>query len=190
MNQKTMVSYFDNWLAKNIDRFKYKPIKIGFDKYRFDGIIDSIVLQVPKNRKEIRIILYSPNKFQTNKSKTDYEMKDISSLHKVKHIKGKGYTDLDWIDEYKNTFYPTFQAMVHTELFEPLIKYCNKSFINNNSLYIIESKYGIVMGVIGNALQGKSLKELEDVCVNTNNKLKTPLDDTPKVYKFDIFLHA
>jgi len=190
MSKKLIVSYFDNWLEKNIDRFKYKPIKIGFNKYRFEGIIDSIILQITKDTREVTILMYSPNKFQSNESEIDYDMKDISWFYKVQHIKDKGYTDLGWIDEYKDTYYPTFKDMVHTELFEPLVKYCNNFFIQENSLYIVECKYGVTMGVIGNAIQGKSLQKLEDTCVDTNNKLKMSLDEIPKVYKFDIFIDS
>ena len=118
-----MVTYFDKWLVKNIDRFKYRPIKIGFESYRFDGINQSIVLQITRDIREITILYYSPNMLNTDSYNCEYDMRDISWFDRVKHIRDKGYCDLGWLEEYKkDRYYPTFKP-----------KLCNR----NKKLYTI-----------------------------------------------------
>jgi len=174
MSSKLMVTYFDKWLAKNIDRFKYRPIKIGFNSYRFDGINKSIVLQITRDIREVTILYYSPNMLNTDNYNCEYDMRDINWFDRVKHIRDKGYCDLGWLEEYKkDRYYPTFKELVETELFEPLIKFCDTYFVKDNHYYIVENCQSVFMGLIGDSSHEKKLKELEEI-----NK---------EVYKFTLF---
>ena len=167
MSKKLLVDYFDNWLDKNITRFRYKPIKIGFNTYCFQGINSNITLQVSQHIRELIMIFQSPN------YDNDCDMLGIGTLLKIKYIKNKGYCDLMWIDEYKkDRYYKYYKQMIHKELFEPLIKYCDKYFIKDNSYYIIESREGIVFTFIDN---NSSVKASKNYGINTIT------------YKFNLF---
>jgi len=167
VSKKLLVNYFDNWLEKNINRFRYKPIKIGFNTYHFQGINKNITLQVSQHIKELIMIFQSPN------YDNDCDMLEIGTLLKIKHIKNKGYCDLLWIDEYKkDRYYKNYKQMIHKELFEPLIKYCDKYFIKDNSYYVIESNDGILSTFIDNKILIKKN-------IQVNNGITT--------YKFNLF---
>jgi hypothetical protein len=187
MSRKLIVSYFDKWLAKNLYRFKYKPIKIGFARYRFEGINDSIVLQITPHTRELTMLFHSPNKKGTISYEDDFDMRDISWFEKIKYIKHKGYIDKGWSNQYQTKYYNSYKELLHTELFEPLIEYCNNYFIEENHYYIMECKSGITMGLIGNTNDGKIVQELENTCIAFNNNMTITLDDTPRVYKFSLF---
>jgi len=173
MSKKLLVDYFDNWLDKNITRFKYKPIKIGFNTYCFQGINNNITLQVSQHIRELIMIFQSPNKIETNTYDNDCDMLEIGTLLKVKHIKNKGYCDLLWMDEYKkDRYYKNYKQMIHKELFEPLVKYCDSYFIKDNSYYVTEACDNIISAFIANNSNTKVIKKN---CINITT------------YKFNLF---
>ena len=115
------------------------------------------------------MIFQSPNKIGTNTYDNNFDLLEIGTLLKVKYIKNKGYCDLLWINEYKkDRYYKDYKQMIHKELFEPLIKYCNKYFIKGNSYYVIESSDDIISAFIDNNSYEKVLKN--------------------KTYKFNLFI--
>jgi hypothetical protein len=123
--------YFQRWLNKNIDKFTHKPIEVGYCRYIFNGITSHIELYINNRSNEVEIQVLNHN-----------ELVDIiftQFIYRAKHIKNKGYTDLSWINEYKNRFYSTYQDMIYVELFEPLVNYSNNIFIPKNDLYLIYS---------------------------------------------------
>ena len=43
-NRPTLTRLFDRWLSTNSDKFRYKPIQVTKNRYRFEGIIENVYL--------------------------------------------------------------------------------------------------------------------------------------------------
>jgi len=165
---------FEKWLQTNQNRFRYKPIKAGLDIYKFEGIIDNVYLLLQEETTE-SMILY------------DYECEsygilvDLGYLEKVKYIEGKGYTDLGWLDECIQYFL-TYEEMVYATIFEPIVVYCDKHFIDGNHLYVVDMD-GIVLPSIGGESKEKEIQKLKEKCTKTPNHKPNECE----IYKYDIF---
>lgn len=175
-----LTTYFDKWLKKNINQFKYKPIKIAFGRYIFEGIIENITLFIDNDNCEIDI-------YFDNDDGENYDHLDIGYIQRARHIKTKGYTDLDWIDEYKNRFYPTYKEILIKNLFEPLIQYCDDYFIEKNHLYLADMS-SVTFAMIGNSSEGKDIISLEKNLNETSKKINLEKNKYTKIQKLGIFI--
>ena len=129
MTTEPITTYFDSWLDKNIDRFAHKPIKIEFNRYKFDGIIDNIVLVLDDTNCEAMI--------ECSHNDTVYDCISLGYIEDLVFIDDKGYTDSSWVDKYKDKFYTSYEDMIVDNLFNPIASYCNDKFIPNNHLYLV-----------------------------------------------------
>ena len=128
-----IIKHFERWLKKNLHQFKYKPYKVGYGKYRFEGVVDNVVLKVTNKTPEVELYIFD------NEGDELLDIITINYILMARHIKNKGYTDLDCVDKDKCKFYPTYQEMIEKELFEKLVNYCKKDFITTNYLHIYPS---------------------------------------------------
>jgi len=173
-----IIKHFERWLNKNLHQFKYKPYKVGYGKYNFDGIIDNIVLKVDDRLTEIDIVFY-------NSKGEPHDHIVIDYIEKAKYIKGKGYTDLGWIGKYKNRYYPTYIQMIEENIFNRVVEYCNNHFKEDNYLYIVSYKF-IEMAMIGTHSEIKPIKKLAPMIHLNDDKLKGLKYDTT-IEKLTIF---
>jgi len=168
-----ITKHFNRWLQKNLHLFKYKPIQIGFGEYRFDGIIDNITLFIDNNAREVDIYFH-------NDDDKYYDHRIMGYIAKAKHIRTKGYIDID----DKNRFHPTYKDMIIDNLFLPIVNYCNEYFLEDSHLYLVDYSFSR-FAMVGNKNDGKEIKELEIILQETGNKLNQETDT--KVEKIDIF---
>lgn len=186
MNLKPISKYFDKWLDDNIDRFKYKPIKLTTNTYKFDGIVDNIVLVFDDANCEVLI------KFKIESdSNTMQDTISLGCIENLSFIDNKGYTDTSWIHKYKDKYYSTYEDMIIDNLFNPIINYCNDKFITKNSLYFVNINHnGITFALVTDRLQEKEIEKLRNACVQIDKKTNKDLAYTPTMFKCDIFIHS
>ena len=174
-----IMKLFERWLDKNIDLFKYKPIKIGFGRYKFDGIVSNITLVIDNSSCEIDI-------FFDNDDGVNYDHYEIGYIEKARNVKNKGYTDTGWIGKYKNRFYPTYKDMIIENLFLPLISYCDNHFMDGNHLYLVNKSF-LTFAMIGDENDAKKIKKLDTMTEVIDSKITQDTDTYATVTKIDIF---
>jgi len=153
MSTLKLIKYFERWLSKNLKKFKYKPHRVDYCQYKFEGIANNIILYVNNHTTELELQVLDK----------DNNLIDIifsQYISRSKYIKTKGYTDINWRNKHKNTFYHTYINMIISELFDRLVSYCNEFFTTENYLYIFNDK-NISEAIIGNIDNSKKIKRLE-----------------------------
>jgi len=121
---------FRKWLYENIDRFNNKPFPNSKGGFYFKGITKAISLHIDFLQPEAEL---SFNDINTNEN---YDYNAIEYIGREKYNPAKGFYDADRIDKLY-TYYNTYQELITTEVFEPIIEYCNEYFKEDNSLYLI-----------------------------------------------------
>lgn len=148
---------FAKWLTHNHTRFQYKPIQISPTSYIFEGIIENIYLLIGERVAETMICF-------DDKNGENYDHISLDCHRDVQFIETKGYTDIDWLDEYKRYFL-TYEEMVYATLFEPIIEYCKKYFVDDNHLYLINLG-GTTLAFIGDLNEEKKLHKYKDAQID------------------------
>lgn len=128
-------SIFFEWLHENIDRFNNKPFPDGRGGFYFTGIIKSISLHIDFNQPEAMLSLDDID------SGENYDFISIQYIGNEKYNSSKGFYDADRIDNIY-TYYDSYKELIIIEVFEPIIKYCNEKFKEENSLYLIDYNGG------------------------------------------------
>jgi len=155
MQLSSLTELFEIWLVDNKHHFEYCPIKITPNKYRFDGIAESIHLQINDENMEVMVT------FSTDFG--DYcDSISIGYFDEVVFQKGKGYTDLGWIGKYKGRYFSTYEKMVDENLFKPIVEFCSRYFIKSNNLYLV-SMNSCTFGLIGDWREKKEIDNLEKI---------------------------
>ena len=155
MELSSLTKLFEIWLAENKHNFEYCPIKISPNKYMFDRITESIHLQINDENMEVMITFSST-------LGDYYDSISIGYFEKVVFEKGKGYTDLGWIDQYKGRYFNTYKKMVNENLFAPILEFCSRYFIVTNSLYLVNMD-SCTFGIIGDWREQKEINNLEKI---------------------------
>jgi len=121
---------FEKWLNENIHKFHYKPILTKNNDYYFNGITKAIKLEIDYRQPEAML------------SFSDLDTEEIYDYHTIEYIGSfkydniKGFYDADRVDAiYK--YYDTYDSLIISEVFEPILKYCNELFKKTNTLYIV-----------------------------------------------------
>jgi len=129
-NQNKKIFY--KWLEENIDRFHHKPIKNADGSFYFVGITKAIRLFVDFAQPEAMLL------FDDMQTKENYEIYTINYIGKYRYNAKYGHYDADRIDKIY-TYYSSYEELIVTEVFEPIIEYCNKHFQKNNALYLVKA---------------------------------------------------
>jgi len=124
-------SIFRNWLDKNIHRFTHKPVQNQDGSFYFYGITKAITLIFDFRQPEAML---SFNDIDTNQNYDYYAIQYIGNLQ---YHPLKGFYDADRTDS-NFRYYNSYENLLIAEVFEPIIEYCNKNFIKNNALYLID----------------------------------------------------
>ena len=72
--------------------------------------------------------------------------------------------------------------MVYATIFEPIVAYCDKHFIDGNHLYLVDMD-GIVLPSIGGESKEKEIQKLKEKCTKTPNHKPNECE----IYKYDLF---
>jgi len=125
---------FERWLEKNSDRFTYKPKKIKKHEYSFEGIIRNISLRVACEECSIG--------FDDNDGEY-FDHIDIEYIELLGYTEGKGYYDKGTTEYYTKRnlpipYFQTYEEIIQETLFEALIDYCDKHFVKENRLYLMD----------------------------------------------------
>jgi len=123
-------SIFRKWLYENLDRFNNKPIPNAKGGFYFKGITKAISLHMNFRQPEAEL---SFNNIVTGENHDYYSIQYIGN---EKYNPSKGFYDADRTDEIY-TYYNTYSELIITEVFEPIIEYCNNNFKENSSLYLL-----------------------------------------------------
>lgn len=169
-----IIKHFEKWMKKNIDKFKYKPCKVGYGEFRFEGLIDNIVLKLDDKSTEVNILFYDSNGEYHDHIEVDY-------IEKARNIRGKGYTDTAWIGEYKNRYYPTYKEMIEDVLFKEILIYCDKHFKQDQYLFIVSYNVDdgeVNMAMIGSEVDMYSIKALAPIIQKDTTKPNNLEKDT------------
>jgi len=157
MELKPITELFEVWLLQNNHCFHYCPVKIMDGLYKFDGIIDSIGLEISNDTIETMIIFCGQNNEK-------YDHISLGYFDEVVLIKDKGYTDKGWRGDFQNRYYTSYEAMVFENLFEPIITYCNSYFVVENNLYLVSIEtHGCTFALIGNGEDREEIDKLEKI---------------------------
>ena len=182
---------FYEWLEENIHRFNHKPVlqekREGQVVFSFEGIIHNIVLGISFNYPEASLYFDNLLEFCDEKDGTFFDMQYIEYIGEEKYHPQKGYYDADRIDGIYN-YYPTQKELYINNVFEPIIEYCNKIFISENSLELLKMGCGSTAGCIRATEKIESealdfIDKFQDVAGVTVWKYK----DGYTKYKYDLF---
>jgi len=162
---------FRKWLHENINRFNNKPIPNGKGGYYFRGITKAINLNMDFSQPEAEL---SFDDIETNEN---YDYYTIEYIGNKKYNPTKGFYDADRTDKIY-TYYNTYKEMIITDVFEPIIKYCNENFKEDNSLYLINYD-GSTEGFIASSDETDIAKII---------KLKLKNNKNTKYLKYKLFI--
>ena len=154
---------FEKWLKNNYDNFRYKPIPNDFGGYYFDGIIKNISLIIDYRQPEAML------SFDDIKKNKNYDYHSIQYIGDLQYNPTRGYYDADRIDK-KFTYYNSIEKLIITEVFEPIIEYCNKNFKKENSLYLINYN-GSTEGFIATSNE-QDIKKIQKLKLYSNKRIK------------------
>jgi len=121
---------FRKWLQENIHHFNYKPVLNAKEEFTFDGVTEAVSLSINFSRPEAEL------SFNDINSNENYDYYTIQYIGNEQYNEAKGFYDADRVDSVY-TYYDTYEELVITEVFEPIIEYCNNNFKDSNSLYLI-----------------------------------------------------
>ncbi|RLA82650.1 MAG: hypothetical protein DRG78_06590 [Epsilonproteobacteria bacterium] len=183
MESHISILIFEKWLQENIDRFNIKPILLKSDKesytFMFEGVIKNITLVI--NTTPETIISFNDNNLEY------IDHYEIAYISQEKYNPEKGFYDSDRIDDIY-TYFPTREELYINEVFEVMLKYCNKILIPENSLYLSLSD-GATSGFIkatDNKSENKNLNNLLDD--NTGKELYSAgVDNIEMLIKYTLF---
>lgn len=138
---------FHEWLDVNINRFKYKPVLQENDEsyavYSFENITEDITLTVSFDSLESSLYFDNLPGFYKDDDDPCYEVYIIGCIENEKHHPSLGYCDVGYLDDvfYDESEYAHFSTQkelyIHA-VFESSLKYINKMFVPENSLYLID----------------------------------------------------
>lgn len=111
---------FHKWLKQNIDKFNVKLIYIGNDRYKFEGIIKNIYLQMDFNQPEAMLAC-------DDNDGDNYDADRVDNIFK---------------------YYQTLEELYTTEIFECILDYVNKYLIDSNCLVLSKYKIGTEAKII------------------------------------------
>lgn len=127
---KISKSIFEQWLSENIHRFNNKPIPNKKGGFYFEGITKAISLIMDFYQPEAML---NYNDIDTGEN---YDFGYIQYIGELKFDPIKGFYDADRTDKIY-TYYNTYKELIITEVFEEILKYCNKNFKGDKSAYLI-----------------------------------------------------
>ena len=130
-------SIIKNWMKENLHRFKIKPIVKPTGGYTFEGIIENIQLSFYDYNAEAMIHFYHEGE--------NYDHMVINYIGDESFHPQKGFYDAD---NKECNYYPTREELYANEVFEYLLQECNRLFVPQNSLYIVDFN-GMTMAFIG-----------------------------------------
>ena len=163
-------SIFRKWLFQNINRFNNKPISNTKGGFYFEGITKAINLEIDFTQPEAML---SFNNISTNEL---YDYFTIEYIGDEKYYPLKGFYDADRVDKIY-TYYNTYSELIISEVFEPIIKYCNENFKQNRALYLINYD-GSTEGFISS---------LDETNISKINKLKLNSNKGIQYLKYKLF---
>jgi len=152
---------FTKWLYENINRFNHKPITNGKRGFYFKGITRAISLHIDFRQPEAML---SFDDIDTNEYFDDYSIQYIGAQ---RYDPVKGFYDADRADK-NYTYYDTYKKLIVTEVFEPIIEYCNENFKEDNSLYLINYD-GSTEGFIASSDEANIVKIIKLKLKNNKN---------------------
>ena len=112
---------FRKWLSENINRFNHKPILTSNGEFYFNGITKAISLNIDFRNPEAML------RFDNIATEENYDYYSIHYIGNKKYNPSKGFYDSDRTDKIY-TYYSTYSELIITEVFEPIIEYCNNNF--------------------------------------------------------------
>ena len=163
-----------SWLLENTHRFTHKPKRIDKRSFSFEGIIENITLVFDYNLPEA-MLCYSDENGEL------FDMQTIAYIGHECYDSQNGYYDADRVDGIYD-YFPTQKELYIHNVFEYIIKYCNESFIEENTLYMYRYK-GIDAGVIGNKKEEIKIQKLKEKYTLTTDEASFEC----KIYKYPIF---
>ena len=122
---------FRKWLYENIDRLHHKPVPNGKGGFYFKGITRAINLIIDYRLPEVIL------SFDDISTDENYDYHTIEYIGCEKYDPVKGFYDKDRRNKIF-TYFKTYSELIITEVFEPIIEYCNENFQENKSLYLID----------------------------------------------------
>ena len=169
-------SIFRKWLQENINRFNYKPMRNNHGGYYFEGITKAISLSIEFSQPEAELHFNNPINDE------NYDLCSIQYIGHMKYHPLHGFYDADRVDKMF-TYYPTYDALIITEVFEPIIAYTQKYFKKENALYLLDNdKFteGFISSSLESELSIKRITKLE--------KARATDNETTKLFKYDVVL--
>ena len=127
---KISKSIFKQWLSENIHRFNNKPIHNKKGEFYFEGITKAISLIMDFDRLEAML------NYTDIDTGENYDFGYMQYIGELEFDPIKGFYDADRTDKVY-IYYNTFKELIITEVFEEILKYCNKNFKKDNSVYLI-----------------------------------------------------
>jgi len=182
---------FNEWLKENIHRFNHKPVlhaKLNSHYvYGFEGIIGNITLNISFGALEASLYLYNLPEFSNDRDGTSFDLIDIEYIGEEKYHPLKGYYDADRVD-HKYDYFPTQKELYINNVFEPIIEYCNKMFVSENSLELIATGGFSTAGCI------RATEKIDSETLDFTHKFKDIAGVTVltfkegyTIYKYDLF---
>ena len=129
----------NKWLVENFSRFNVKLIVNPTGGYNFEGVIENVKLSFCNYNAEAMIDFYHEGE--------QFDQLVISYIGDESFHPQKGFYDGDRTDGIY-TYFPTREELYSNEVFEYLVKDCNRLFVPQNSLYILDFN-GATMAFIG-----------------------------------------
>lgn len=120
--------FFNDWLHKNINRFSHHPIRKNRQEFYFRGVTRQVYLIMTNDYTDASLAV-------DDKDGNNFDFLYIQYIGDLKYAPNKGYFDADRVDEIYS-YYPTVKELLVAEVFEPIIIFCNKNFIEKNCLYL------------------------------------------------------
>jgi len=132
-------SIIKNWMIENHSKFNVKPIVDPTGGYTFEGIIENVRVSFNNYNAEAMIDFWDLDEDE------HYDQMVINYIGDESFHPQKGFYDKD--NEVCN-YYPTRAELYSNEVFEYLLQDCNRLFIPQNSLYILDFN-GATIAFIG-----------------------------------------
>ena len=118
---------FTKWLRNNQHRFLHKPMRISSDEFVFVGINKQVSLLISSHTEE-SMIAFSDEKGN------NYDYYSLDYIETPKYSSEKGWYDAGRISNIE--YFKSYDEMLMTNIFEPIIGYSKEYFNDKNSLYL------------------------------------------------------
>jgi len=190
MRTSKVKKIFRKWLKNNIDRFNYKPYAVNSmcDRYYFEGITKHVTLVLDYRLPEA--MLYH------HKECCNHDV--IQYIGYEKYDPKKGYYDADRVDDTGEPYpdgheifkyYLTQEELYVNEVFEPIIKFVNEKFVEENQVYVSQSDCSVSSIIAPKADYEKLKENFKGVgfCLSFSCASDNSVRDKPVMYVYDLF---